>query len=79
MISDGTGESIELTGVNSLDAGQYTVEISNSAGSTVSDPIEVSVVAAPQIVSQPTSKNIGLNARLILTVSATGSGLGYQW
>jgi len=65
--------------VNSLDAGQYTVEISNSAGSTVSDPIEVSVVAAPQIVSQPKSKNIGLNARLILTVSATGSGLEYQW
>ena len=79
VISDGTGESIELTGVNSLDAGQYTVEISNSAGSIVSDPIEVSVVAAPQIVSQPTLKNIGLNARLILTVSATGSGLAYQW
>ena len=79
VISDGTGESIELTGVKSLDAGQYTVEISNSAGSIVSDPIEVSVVAAPQIVSQPTLKNIGLNARLILTVSATGSGLAYQW
>jgi hypothetical protein len=79
VIPGGTGDSIELTSVNSLDAGQYTVEISNSAGSTVSDPIEVSVAAAPQIVSQPTSKNIGLNARLILTVSATGSGLEYQW
>ena len=32
VISDGTGDSIELTGVDSLDAGQYTVEISNSAG-----------------------------------------------
>jgi hypothetical protein len=79
VISDGTSDSIELTDVDSLDAGQYTVEISNSAGIIVSDPIEVSVSTAPQVVSQPTSKNIGLNARLILTVSATGSGLEYQW
>ena len=79
VISDGTGDSIELTDVDSLDAGQYTVEISNSAGIIVSDPIEVSVSTAPQFVSQPTSKNISLNARLILTVSAAGSGLEYQW
>ncbi|MBC8244538.1 MAG: immunoglobulin domain-containing protein, partial [Verrucomicrobia bacterium] len=79
VIPGGTGATLELADLVSLDAGQYTVEISNSAGSTVSDPIEVSVAAAPQIVSQPASRNIGLNARLILTVSATGSGLGYQW
>ena len=79
VIPGGTGDILELAGVDSLDAGQYTVEISNSAGSTVSDPIEVSVAAVPQIVSQPTPKNIGLNASLILTVSATGSGLEYQW
>ena len=79
VIPGGTGDSLELSELVSLDAGQYTVEISNSAGSTVSDPIEVSVAAAPQIVGQPASKNIGLNARLILTVSATGSGIAYQW
>jgi len=79
VIPGGTGGSIELTNMNSLDAGQYTVEISNSAGNTISDLIEVSVAAAPLIVVQPTAKNIGLNARLIMTVSATGSGLEYQW
>jgi hypothetical protein len=57
VIPGGTDDSIELTNVDSLDAGQYTVEISNSAGSTVSDPIEVNVAATPQIAVQPTSKN----------------------
>ena len=79
IIPGGTTETLSLVNLDGNDAGQYTVEISNSAGSTVSDSIQVSVAAVPQIVSHPSSKNIGLNARLILSVSATGSELGYQW
>ena len=63
VVTGGTAETLALSNVDGNDAGQYTVEISNSAGNTISDPIEVGVAAAPQIVSHPSSKNIGLNAR----------------
>ncbi|SVC24116.1 uncharacterized protein METZ01_LOCUS276970, partial [marine metagenome] len=79
VIPGGTAGTLPLSDVDGNDAGQYTVEISNSAGNTISDLIEVNVAAVPQIVTQPSPKNIGLNARLILTVSATGSELQYQW
>ena len=79
VVPGATRAEFTIENIDSLDAGLYTVEITNSAGITASDPIMIDVVAAPEIVNHPESKQIGFGSRLILSVSATGSDLEFQW
>ena len=79
VVADGTGSRLLLNNLNTLHTGQYTVEITNPAGVVVSEPVNVRVITPPEIVASPESKQIGLGAKLILTVSAAGNDLSYQW
>lgn len=81
-ISGATSASYTKTSATTGDAGNYTVTVSNTAGSVTSNPANVVVntpVTAPTITRQPTSVTINQGASFTLSVSAAGSNLSYQW
>ncbi|MBI4658112.1 MAG: immunoglobulin domain-containing protein [Verrucomicrobia bacterium] len=76
-----TSSSITLNNVQPLNAGQYTVVVSNVAGSITSAPATLTVVLAPpSITLQPQHQTAGFGDAVIFGVTATGSEpLRYQW
>jgi uncharacterized cupredoxin-like copper-binding protein len=82
-IAGATGSSLSLTNVQSGDAGQYVVVVSNPGGSVTSEPGVVRViepVLPPVIVRGPESQTVVVGSSVSFTVEATGAGtLEYQW
>lgn len=77
-----TTSTAVIRNVTAADAGQYRVIVSNSLGSSITNPITLKVHAkqAPRIVVQPTSQQVPTGGSASFTVSATGAEpLGYQW
>jgi hypothetical protein len=80
---DQTSDSLFLSEVSSEDAGNYTVEISNTFGNFTSDPAILTVLPAlttPEITQQPVGGNIaaGLTANLTVVADSNPSP-NYQW
>ncbi|MGZ6419210.1 MAG: immunoglobulin domain-containing protein, partial [Pseudobdellovibrio sp.] len=75
------GASINLSNV--LSGGSFTVSISNSVGSVLSNPAVLNVVQnviAPSITSQPASLTVNAGQNASFTVAASGtSPFNYQW
>ena len=66
--------------VTTSDAGDYSVKISNAAGSVFSANATVTVVVPPAITQQPNSVTANLGNNVTFTVKATGTApLSYQW
>lgn len=64
------------------DAGNYTVTITNDAGSITSDPVPVAITTAtaPAITTQPVAQSVVAGATVTFSVTATGNPLPtYQW
>ncbi len=82
-ISSATSTSLTLNAVQANDAGNYSVVVSNAAGSTTSASAVLTVkvpIIAPQIVTQPKSQAVATGANATLAVTATGTApLSYQW
>ena len=78
VVPGATRAEFTIENIDSLDAGLYIAEITNSAGITASDPIMIDVVAVPEIKTTPNPSRLD-SAPLILSVSATGSDLEFQW
>jgi alpha-tubulin suppressor-like RCC1 family protein len=57
----------------------FWVRVTNEAGSTDSRAALVTVVTPPEIAAQPQPATIDAGDSAVLTVSATGIGLSYQW
>ena len=79
-----TSQTLSLTSVQLADAGDYTVKLTNSVGtttSTISKLIVNSPIVAPSITTQPTSTPIVTEkSSITLSVIATGTApLSYQW
>ncbi|MFC3146113.1 immunoglobulin domain-containing protein [Piscinibacterium candidicorallinum] len=82
------GRDFQVLGIGSVtdaDAGLYSVRISNSAGSTTTNPARLTVVApnvpvAPTISTQPSTLTAFTGQTVNLAVAANGSGpLTFQW
>jgi len=71
-------DSATLT-VNPAVAGTYSVVVSNTQGSATSNSATLTVVAAPTITTHPTGGVVAPNAVVTMSVTATGTGLSYQW
>jgi len=77
---------LRLTNVGTAQAGNYTVTVSNAAGTTTSNPATLTltsgtaVAVAPSIVNQPVSVlvNAGNTATFAVGVAGTGP-FSYQW
>ena len=81
-VSGGTAMSLTFPQVTTASAGNYTLVASNSAGATTSNVARLTVnpvVVFPGITSQPVSQVAGVGSNVTLSVSASGTSLGYQW
>ncbi len=75
---------LNLSNVQTGDAGRYVCVVSNAGGSVSSNAavLQVSstpVPPAPRITAQPANTTATLGSAAILTVTAAGEGLVYQW
>ena len=83
-ISGATSTSYTTPATTSSDNGsQFTVVVSNTAGSATSTAATLTVTAtavAPTITTQPTSKTVTVGQTATFSVTATGTApLTYQW
>ncbi len=81
-ISGATNSSMSITGLLATDAGVYTVDVTNSTGTTTSTTVTLTVVTpgAPVIVAQPQTQGVYLGENLSLYVGTTATGpQTYQW
>jgi sugar lactone lactonase YvrE len=69
-----------LKNVNTNNAGNYSVVISNAAGSVTSSVAVLTIVLPPSITSQPTNQAVYPGGNTTFSVAALGSPpLNYQW
>jgi pectate lyase len=82
-ISGATSASYTLSNAQSANAGNYSVVVTNSAGSATSANATLTVNAAataPSITSQPSSQTVAAGGTASFSVTATGTAtLTYQW
>lgn len=71
--------TLTITGAAGTDAGLYTVRVSNSIGSSLSDPAQL-LVGDPLITLAPVDAVVYEGQAAQFSVTASGSGtLAYQW
>jgi alpha-tubulin suppressor-like RCC1 family protein len=79
-ISGATTATYSLTSPTAADDGAvFVVYVVNPGGFVASNPVTLTVSAAPAIVVQPVSQTVVAGDSLTLAVSATGGNLKYQW
>jgi hypothetical protein len=79
-ISGATSSTLTLDAVTSANAGTYTVVVTNSVASVVSQPAVLTVDVVPAITTQPASQTVDSGASVTFSVVATGSPAPtYQW
>src|SRR5438552_4693903 len=79
-IFSATLSSYTISSVQSTDAANYTVKVSNSAGSVTSSNATLTVLYPPSIATQPASQGVaeGQNGSFSVVVSGTAR-FAYQW
>jgi hypothetical protein len=79
-ITGATGASLILSPTNAAHAGVYTVLVSNSAGSVVSNPARLTFEGAPIITQHPGPQTAVTGGTVTFTAAATGSPApALQW
>ena len=74
-ISGATSSSYTINNVTASDAATYVCEITNTAGTVLSDPAYLNTY----IAIQPESKSTCINVATSLSISAVGNSPVYQW
>lgn len=78
-VAGSTTSTLKLSSIQSADAGNYSVLVSNSAGSTASATAALTVTNPLTITTQPLSQTVAFNAAASMSVVASGGTLTYQW
>ncbi|MDB6027417.1 MAG: hypothetical protein JWM68_3640 [Verrucomicrobiales bacterium] len=79
-ISGATSSSYIKSNVQSSDAGNYSVSVSNASGSVTSANAALTVNVPPSITTQPASQTVNQGATASFSVVGTGTApLTYQW
>ncbi len=76
-IPGATNATYTIPNVTALDAGNYTVAVSNAIGTVTSSAAALTV--GPAITTQPTGSVVAAGGNLTLSVAAAGTGTSYQW
>lgn len=71
--------SLQLPNVLPVQAGAYTVVITNQYGAVTSAPAILRVATSPIIVADPTNLTVAIDDPANFYVSAVGTSLSYQW
>lgn len=75
-----TSAQLNLTNVQTTDAGDYKVIISGKCTPTVtSQTAALTVLSAPAITKQPTDQTVTKGGTINLSITATGTTPTYQW
>lgn len=79
-LAGATAVSHQIPVAATADAGQYTVQVTNASGSTVSPAASIFVGTVPQITTHPVSQTVALNGSVSFSVVATGDPAPtYRW
>jgi parallel beta-helix repeat protein len=82
-ISGATSSTLQLSSVNSANAGNYAVTVTNTYGNITSASATLTVTpagVAPSITTQPQSQTVAANSIVSFTVVAAGTApFTYQW
>jgi hypothetical protein len=79
-ISGATSSTLNLTNVQTVDAANYSVVVTNMAGTTTSNTAFLTVQVPPSITTQPVSQTVTAGANVTFTVVASGTPAPtYQW
>lgn len=78
-ITGATSATYTVAAAAAGDAGNYDVVISSPCGNLTSNAVAVTVNTAPTITAQPTAQAACNGSNAVFTVTATGTGLTYQW
>lgn len=75
----GDSPVLDLATTSISDGGIYKVVIINGAGSVTSSAATVNVLPIPEIKKHPASVTVKQGTKVTLAVTASGTGLKYQW
>jgi metallopeptidase family M12-like protein/dockerin type I repeat protein len=78
-IGGATEPSLLLTDVSESDFASYTVEVTGSCGSVLSDPAVLLEATPVTITQDPQSQEVSPGGFLSLIANATGGGVLFQW
>lgn len=80
-LAGATSRVLFLTNVTTADAGLYSVLITNSLGSVLSDPAALGVIVSPPVITLgPTNQTLAPGATAVFAVNVSGSlPISYQW
>ena len=79
-ISGATSATLTLVNVSAADAANYSVTVTNAAGSSTSGSATLTVLGPPAITSQPADATVAQGNPAAFTVTATGTApLVFQW
>ncbi len=78
-IAGATNASYTINNITAADAGSYRVVITGTCGNLTSGTATLTVNTAPAITGQPASLVLCTGTSAAFTVTATGTGLTYQW
>jgi hypothetical protein len=79
-IAGATSASLTLNNLQTNDSGNYTVVLSNSAGSITSAPAVLTIIGEPIILTQPTDLRVLQGSNVSFTVTATNAvSVTYFW
>ncbi|HAM72633.1 MAG TPA: hypothetical protein DCM86_13405, partial [Verrucomicrobiales bacterium] len=80
LIPGATSASFTLPSLGYANNGTYSLVISNFAGVVTSRAALLTVLAPPQVTTQPASQSIPVNSPVTFTVGNSGDApIGYQW
>jgi GH25 family lysozyme M1 (1,4-beta-N-acetylmuramidase) len=78
-IDGATGSSYSIGSVQAGQGGNYQVLVTNNYGAATSSNALLTVLSPPMITGQPHSVTVPAGSNATFTVTATGTGLTYQW
>ncbi len=78
-IAGATNATYAINNIAPADAGSYTVVITGTCGNITSNAATLTVNTAPAITGQPVAATQCTGTNVTFTVTATGTGLTYQW
>ena len=77
--NNGTSASYTVTAEARHNGYSYRCKVSNAAGSVTSSAATLTVIAKPTITAQPAAASVAAGQTATFSVSASGTGLTYQW
>lgn len=80
-IAGATANPYVIESVRATHAGAYTVDVTNSLGTTrlTAGSVTITSVGAPVIALQPISKTVSPGGTFTMATNASGAGNAYQW